>query len=99
MTIKDVSLSSVDHPFTAVVIIKDTVESDLEDNQKINARLSAIENAAHDTFVTDDPDIECDPITKTLVKIINDEVNGFIIHETEIKVTDETPLYGLDDML
>ena len=99
MKIKDVGLSNAEQPFSAVLYIDDCLEDNLDDNDRLNARLSEIENAAHDTFVIDDEDFNCDPITKRLVEFIYKNTQDIILEKTKIEVLDETPLEGLDEML
>ena len=99
MKIRDIELSSSEQPYSAVLYIEDLKEDELEENDRLNARLSEVENAAHDDFVITDEDFECDPITKELVKFIYDQTKSIILEKTKIEVLEDTPLSGLDDML
>ena len=99
MKICDVDLSNAEQPFSAVVYLDDCPEDNLPLEERLNARLSDVENAAHDTFVTDDEEFKCDPITKILVDNIYSNVKNIILDKTKIEATEETPLEGLDDML
>jgi len=98
MKIKDVSLTT-DQEYSAVAVIKNPKGGTLEENDQINPRLSKVENAAHDNFIINDPEVPCDQITERLVRLINEEINTYILKQTEIVATDETPLEGLDEML
>lgn len=99
MKICDVNLSKAEQPFSAVVYLDDCPEDGLQEEKRLNARLSEVENAAHDRFVVDDEEFTVDPITKSLVEQIYTKVNEIILDKTKIEATDETPLEGLDEML
>ena len=99
MKIQDVELASAEQPFSAVVFIDDCPEDNLDEKDRLNARLSDVENAAHDDFVVDDEEFECDPTTKVLVESIYQKVKDIILEKTKIEALDETPLEGLEDML
>lgn len=97
MKIKDVQLVT-DQSFSAVVLVKDNLNSQ-NDNEKINSILSSRENAAHDDFVIDDENIPCDEKTKAIISLMYTKIEKYIKKETEIPVLDETPLDSLSDML
>lgn len=99
MKIRDVELASAEQPFSAVVYIDDCLEDNLADADRLNARLSDVENAAHDDFVIDDEEFDCDSITKSLVETIYEKVKEIILDKTKIEALDDTPLEGLEDML
>ncbi len=99
MKIRDVEMSNAEQPFSAVLLIDDCPEDTMADKDRLNARLSDTENAAHDDFVIDDDEFECDPITKRLVVSIYDKVKNIILDKTKIEASSETPLEGLDEML
>ena len=99
MKIRDVGLANAEQPFSAVVYLDDCPEDDMDPKDRLNSRLSDVENAAHDNFIVDDEEFECDPITKALVETIYEKVKTIILEKTKIEATDETPLEGLDEML
>ena len=98
MKIKDISLET-DQSFSAVVIVKDNPDPKIEDDKKINAILSKRENAAHDEFIIDDEQFQCDEISKELIMMIYSKVEDYIKKKTEIPILKETPLDSLSDMI
>lgn len=99
MKIQDRQISSAETAFSAVVVVEDVDNPQLNEKERINALLAARENAAHDDFIIEDEKIPCDERTKFLIESMYRQIDDYIIKQTVIDVTDETPLEGLDDMI
>lgn len=98
MKIQDLPVDA-DQPYSAVVIARDFQESPLEEKERLNAKLASRENAAHDTFVINDEKFPCDDETKELINKVYEVIEEYIKNKTEIKTSEDTPIYSLTDMM
>ncbi len=99
MKIQDRQVSNAETAFSAVALITDVDNPSLDPKSRINGLLSSRENAAHDDFVIEDEKIPCEERTKALIESMYKQIEEYIISQTVIDVSDETPLEGLDDMI
>ena len=83
-------ISSADKAFSAIAIIE---------GDELNELLSSLENAAHDAFVVDDPNIDYEENAKSahtaLLKVIKD----YIIEHTKIDDGEDQKIEGLYEIL
>lgn len=98
MKIQDMKIEC-DQPYSAVVIARDHKNSNLSEGDRLNSILASRENAAHDTFITDDERIPCDSVTKAVINEVYKIISDYILAKTEIKATSDTPIYSLTDMM
>ncbi len=99
MKIQDRQVSNAETAFSAVALITDVNDPNIEEKERINGLLASRENAAHDDFVIEDEKIPCEERTKALIESMYSQIENYIINQTVINVSDETPLEGLDDMI
>ncbi|MBP5444819.1 MAG: hypothetical protein J6Y28_01480 [Acholeplasmatales bacterium] len=99
MKIQDRQISNAETAFSGVALITDVNSPEIEEKERINGLLAARENAAHDDFVIEDEKIPCEERTKVLIESMYRQIEEYIISQTVINVSDETPLEGLDDMI
>lgn len=99
MKIQDRQVSNAETAFSAVALITDVDDPQIDEKERINGLLASRENAAHDDFIIEDEKIPCEERTKALIESMYKQIEDYIISQTVINVSDETPLEGLDDMI
>lgn len=78
MKIVDNRVNSADQPYSAVALIEGT---------ELNQRISDLENAAHDKFITDDSDIEISKASIFAYENMIKKIREYIINKTKIDST------------
>lgn len=76
--------------FTAIAIIR---------GEKLNTLLSELENAAHDTFVSHDEDMDLNPDAVKAMEIVKDLVERYIVEHTQIDDGEDQPIDDLYEIL
>lgn len=76
--------------FTAIAVVR---------GEKLNTLLSELENAAHDTFVEQDDDMDLNPDSKKALDIVKKLVEQYIIEHTKIDDGEDQPIDDLYDIL
>ena len=76
--------------FTAIAIIR---------GEKLNTLLSELENAAHDTFVLQDEDMDLNPDAVKAMKTVQNMVEHYIVEHTKIDDGEDQPIDDLYEIL
>lgn len=90
MKICEYRINKADKAFSAIAVIK---------GEKINTLLSELENAAHDTFVTSDEDMDLNPEALKALRFTKEAIEDYIVHNTQIDDGEDQTIDGLYDML
>jgi len=83
-------ISSADKAFSAMAIIE---------GEELNRLLSSLENAAHDAFITDDPNIEYEENAKSAHAALLKAIKDYIIEQTKIDDGEDQKIEGLYEIL
>jgi hypothetical protein len=90
MKICEYRINKADKAFSAIAVIR---------GERINTLLSELENAAHDTFVTSDEDMDLNPEALKALRLTKEEIEEYIISNTRIDDGEDQTIDGLYDML
>ena len=83
-------VSSADKAFSAVAIIE---------GDELNELLSSLENAAHDAFITDDPDIDYEDNAISAHTSLLKVIKNYILEQTKIDDGEDQKIEGLNEIL
>ena len=90
MKICEYRINRADKAFSALAVIK---------GKNINTLLSELENAAHDTFVTSDDDMDLNPDALKALNLAKESIEEYIVNNTKIDDGEDQTIDGLYDML
>lgn len=90
MKICESYISSADKAFSAIAVIE---------GDELNELLSSLENAAHDAFVTDDPNIDYDDEAISAHTAIHKVIKKYILEQTQIDDGEDQKIEGLNEIL
>lgn len=90
MKICESYISSADKAFSAIAIIE---------GKKLNELLASLENAAHDAFVTDDPNIDYEENAKSAHAALLKVIKEYILEHTQIDEGEDQKIEGLSQIL
>lgn len=83
-------ISSADKAFSAIAIIE---------GEELNELLSSLENAAHDAFITDDPNIDYEENAKSAHAALLKVIKEYIVEQTKIDDGEDQKIEGLYEIL
>lgn len=90
MRITDYRLNKAGQPYTAVVYIA---------GKKLNELLASLENAAHDSFVTEDENMEINREAVYALKQIRTAVSDYVLEKTSIDEKEGQTIEGLSNII
>lgn len=90
MRITDYRLNKAGQPYTAVVYI---------DGKELNELLASLENAAHDSFVTKDENMEINKEAVYALEQIKNVVSEFILERTSVDEKEGQTIDGLSNII
>ena len=90
MKICEHAITSADKAFSAIVIIE---------GEKLNELLSSLENAAHDTFVTNDPNVDYDKDAISAYAALLKVIKNYILEHAKVEDGEDQKIKGLNEIL
>ena len=90
MKICESYISSADKAFSAIAVVE---------GQELNELLSSLENAAHDDFVINDPNIDYNEDAISAVKAMYKVIKNYILEQTKIDDGEDQRIEGLYEIL